>query len=156
MRVMMILKSDAKTEAGVPPSKELLAAMHSYTQQLVSAGVFAGAEGLHPSSKGAKIRIAKGKTTVMDGPFAEAKEVVAGYFMLNTKSLAEAIDWAKRLPVGDWVSDDHVELRPLYETEDFPMDATEQPGGWRDQETEMRNRRRQPPAPRRVRAGSAS
>ena len=125
MRVMMLLKSDAQTEAGVPPSEELITAMGNYTEQLAKAGVLAGGEALQPSSKGAKVRITKGKTTVIDGPFAEAKEVIAGYLMLDTQSLAQAIDWANRMPIGDWLTaDDHVELRPLYEPEDFAVEAS--------------------------------
>ena len=138
MRVIMLLKSDAQSEAGVPPHDQMLTDMGKYSEQLVNAGVLLGGEGLHASSKGAKIRIAKGKTTVLDGPFAEAKEVVAGYFMLKTKDLAEAIEWTKKLPGADYTPEAEAELRPLYETEDFPLDPSEQPGGWRDQEIEAR------------------
>lgn len=137
MRVMMLLKGNAQSEAGEMPSQKLLTDMGNYNEALVNAGVMIGGEGLHPTSDGAKVRIAKGKTTVLDGPFAEAKEAVAGYFLLQTKSLQEAIEWAKRIPLDD-SGEGELELRPLYELEDFPVDPQEQPGGWRDQEVELR------------------
>ena len=138
MRVMMLLKSDAQSEAGVPPHEQMLTDMGNYCEELIKAGVMLGAEGLHPTSRGAKVRIANGKTTVLDGPFAEAKEVVAGYFMLKVKDLAEAIEWTKKLPGAEYTPEAEAELRPLYETEDFAVDAAEQPGGWRDKEIEAR------------------
>src|SRR5688500_18737793 len=138
MRVIMLLKSDAQSEAGVPPPEHVLTEMGQFSERMLNAGVMVGGEGLHPSSKGAKIRIANGKTTVLDGPFAESKEVVAGFYMLKVKDLAEAIEWTKQLPGADWTPEAEAELRPLFETEDFPVDAAEQPGGWRDQEIEAR------------------
>lgn len=139
MRVMMLLKSDAQSEAGVLPDQKLLTDMGNFNEAMVNAGVMIGGEGLHASSKGAKLRIAKGKTTVLDGPFAEAKEVVAGYFMLHVKSLAEAIEWAKKIPCPDNMEGEgQIELRPLYETEDFPVNADERPDGWREQEIAAR------------------
>jgi hypothetical protein len=138
MRVMMLLKSDAQSEAGVPPHEQMLTDMGNYCEELIKAGVMLGGEGLHPSSMGAKVRISKGKTTVLDGPFAEAKEVVAGYMMLKVKDLAEAIEWTKKLPGAEYTPEGEAELRPLYETEDFPVDEAEQAGGWRDQELEAR------------------
>lgn len=140
MRIMMLLKSDSTTETGAPPDEKLLTAMGNYNAALLDAGVLLGGEGLHPTSEGARVRIAKGKTTVVDGPFSEAKEVVAGYFMLKTKSLKEAIEWAKKLPGSDdTTTEGEVELRPLFEVEDFPVDPAEQPDGWRDKEIEMRD-----------------
>jgi hypothetical protein len=138
MRVMMLLKSDAQSEAGVMPPEQVLSEMGEYSERLMKAGLMIGGEGLHASSKGAKVRISKGKTTVLDGPFAESKEVVAGYYMLKVKDLQEAIEWTKQLPGADWTPEAEAELRPLYETEDFAVDASEQPGGWRDQELEAR------------------
>lgn len=126
MRVMMLLKSDAQSEAGVPPTEQMLSDMGAYAETLINAGVLLGGEGLHASSKGAKVRISKGKTTVIDGPFAEAKEVVAGYFMLKTKDLAEAIEWTKKLPGADYTPEGEAELRPLYELEDFGVSPAEQ------------------------------
>ena len=144
MRFMMLLKSDAAAEAGVVPDEKLLTEMGNYNQAMVDAGVMLGGEGLHPTSRGARIRIERGKLTVTDGPFTEAKEIVAGYFLLQTSSKADAIAWAKRLPGGDAQGEGHVELRLLYETEDFEVDPAEQPGGWRDRETAIREA---PPAP---------
>jgi hypothetical protein len=139
MRVMMLLKSDANAEAGQVPDEKLMTDMGNYNQAMVDAGVLMGAEGLRPTSDGARVRIVKGKTTVVDGPFAEAKEVIAGYFMLKTKTLEEAIEWAKKLPGGDNPNGEgEVELRPLFETDDFPVDPAEQPGGWREKEIEAR------------------
>jgi hypothetical protein len=140
MRVMMLLKSDSKAESGVLPDEKLLTEMGKYNQSMVDAGVMIGGEGLHPTSEGARIRISKGKTTVIDGPFTESKEIVAGFFMLQTKSLDEAVEWAKKIPgaPADSDAEGELELRPLFETEDFPVDPAEQPGGWRDQEIEMR------------------
>lgn len=141
MRVMMLLKSDSKAEAGGVPDEKLMTDMGKYNQALADAGVLIGAEGLRPTSDGARVRISKGKTTVVDGPFTEAKEVVAGYFMLQTKTFEEAVEWAKKIPGADSAApgqEGEIELRPLYETEDFPVDAAEEPGGWRDQEIEMR------------------
>jgi hypothetical protein len=144
MRVMMLLKSDSKAEAGVMPDTKLLTDMGNYNQAMVDAGVMIGGEGLQPSSEGARIRIAKGRTTVTDGPFSEAKELVAGYFMLRTKSLQEAIDWAKKIPGESEDGEGEIELRPLFETEDFPVDDSEQAGGWREKELAARQA---PPAP---------
>ena len=140
MRVMMLLKSDAQSEAGVMPDTKALTDMGKYCETMVNAGVMLGGEGLHASSKGAKLRIVNSRTTVLDGPFAEAKEVVAGYFLLNVKSLAEAIEWAKKIPCPDDIEGEGlIELRPLYEAEDFPISPEEQAGGWRDQEIEARS-----------------
>jgi hypothetical protein len=140
MRIMMLLKSDATAESGALPDEKLLTDMGKYNQSMVDAGVMIGGEGLHPTSQGARIRLSKGKTTVIDGPFTEAKEIVAGFFMLKTKSMDEAVEWAKKIPGAptDPNAEGELELRPLFETEDFPVDAAEQSGGWRDQEIEMR------------------
>ena len=100
MRFMLMIKSDAKAEAGVMPDEKLLAAMGKYNESLVKAGVLLAGEGLQASSKGTRIRLAGGKTTLSDGPFAEAKELIAGFWLISAKSKAEAIDWAKRVP-GD-------------------------------------------------------
>jgi hypothetical protein len=142
---MMLLKSDPRSESNVAPDTKLLTDMGNYNQAMVDAGVMIGGEGLHPTSQGARVRIAKGKTTVIDGPFSEAKEVVAGYFLLKTKSLQEAIDWAKKIPTDQGAQGEgEIELRPLFETEDFPVDPSEHEGGWREKEIAAR---RAPPAP---------
>jgi hypothetical protein len=135
MRFMMIIKSDAQAEAGLMPSEELLTAMGKFNEEMVTAGVMKAGEGLQPSSKGTRVRFDKGTLTVKDGPFAEAKELVAGYWLIHTRSKAEAVAWAKRVPGPDV----EIELRSLYELEDFAVDPSEQPGGWRDQEAELRS-----------------
>ena len=126
MRVIMLLKSDAKTEGGLPVAAKLREAMGKYAESLAKAGVVRGGEALQASSRGAKVRIARGETSVIDGPFAEAKEVIAGYFVLEVGSLREAVAWAKRLP-ADCADDDHVELRPMYDADDFTLDGAESP-----------------------------
>ena len=135
MRFMMMIKSDANTEAGKMPSEELLTAMGRFNEEMVKAGVMKSGEGLQPSAKGTRVRFNKGKMTVTDGPFSEAKELIAGYWLIHARSKADAIEWAKRVPAGDG----EIEVRGLYELEDFPVDPSEQPGGWRDQEEAWRS-----------------
>jgi hypothetical protein len=137
MQFMLLVKSDAATEAGVMPEEKTLAAMGAFNDEMVKAGVMLAGEGLKPSSKGARVRCTKatGKITVMDGPFAEAKEVVAGYWLIQTKSKAEAVEWAKRVPLESG----EVEIRPLYEIDDFPQDpADDKPVEWKEKERAMR------------------
>ena len=122
MKFMMLIKSDQYTESGAMPSEKLIAAMDKYNDELVKAGVLLAAEGLQPSSRGAKIRYANGKRTVVDGPFAEAKEVIAGFWMIQVKSREEAIEWAKRVPLeaGDDMPHEgpgEIELRQVFELE---------------------------------------
>jgi hypothetical protein len=112
---MVFVKADKDSEAGVMPDQKLLEEMTAFNEELVKAGVMLGGEGLHPSSKGARVRFSGDKRTVIDGPFAEAKELVAGYWLWQTGSLAEAIEWAKRSPFRGG----EVEIRPLFEAEDF-------------------------------------
>ena len=99
MRFMMIVKSSKECEAGKMPSEELLAAMGEYNKELMQAGVLVDLSGLQPTSKGARVKFSGGKTTVIDGPFAETKELIGGYWIIDVKSKAEAIEWAKRVPV---------------------------------------------------------
>lgn len=134
MKFMMLMKSDQQTEAGAMPDASIIDAMTKYNEALVKAGALVSAEGLHPTSKGATIRLAGGKRTTTDGPFAEAKEVVAGWWVLQTKTRDEAIAWAKRCPGAAG----NLELRQLYEMDDFPVDAAEQEDGWRAKEERMR------------------
>jgi hypothetical protein len=117
MRFMVIRKADTATEAGRPPSKAVFEAMMQYNGDMAKAGVFVDGVGLRPSSKGARVRFAGGKPTVIDGPFAETKELIAGFTMLQTASLADAIEWVKRWPRED--GDVELEIRPLFEPEDF-------------------------------------
>ena len=118
MRFMVIVKADAETEAGKLPSQELLAAMGDYNQQLVDAGIMKAGEGLHPSSKGVRIHFDGEKRTVTDGPFAETKELIAGFWIWETKSLEEAMEWAKRCP-NPTTDDSVLEIRQIYEADDF-------------------------------------
>jgi hypothetical protein len=132
MRFMMMIKSDAQTEAGVLPDEKVLTEMGRFNQALVDAGVLLGAEGLQASAKGARVRWTGGKVTVLDGPYTEAKELIAGYWLIQTKTREEAVAWAARCPGAA------LELRQLYELEDFPADPSEKQGGWRDQEERFR------------------
>jgi hypothetical protein len=116
MRFMMLVKADADSEAGVLPSKELLAAMGRYNEDLVKAGVLLAGEGLHPSSKGARISFFGDKRTVTDGPFTEAKELIAGFWLIQVRSKEEAIEWASRVPFADG----EIEVRQVFEASDFP------------------------------------
>ncbi|MGN6111117.1 MAG: YciI family protein [Kofleriaceae bacterium] len=128
MKFMMIIKSDARTEAGAMPSEQMLAAMGKYNEELVKAGVLLDASGLHPSAKGAKVQFSGGKRTVIDGPFSESKELIAGFWMLQVPSKEEAIAWARRVPfeADEHGSDAEVELRQVFEMEDFgPSPAVE-------------------------------
>lgn len=127
MRFMIMVKGNADTEAGVIPDESLFAAMADYHEELAKAGVLLDASGLLPTSKGARIKFAKGKRTWVDGPFTESKEIVAGYTLIQTKSREEAIEWAKRFPapMGDDVEGE-IEIRQLYELEDFgPIQAVD-------------------------------
>jgi hypothetical protein len=121
MRFMVLVKANKDSEAGVLPSGEMLAQMGKFNEELVKAGVMQAGEGLHPSSKGARVRFAAGRTTVTEGPFAETEQLVAGFWLWQTKSKQEAIDWLKRAPFDDAT----VEIRQLYEAEDFaPSDPS--------------------------------
>jgi hypothetical protein len=124
MRFLMIRMADAKTEAGLLPTESMLAAMAKYAERMASAGVILGGEGLQPSSKGARIKFTQGKPTVTDGPFTESKELIAGYFMIQVESLAEAIEWAKRWPAFETDAGVELELRQIYEAEDFGPEFT--------------------------------
>ena len=125
MRFMMLIKSDARAEAGVMPSAALVEAMGRYNDELVKAGVLLAAEGLHASAKGARIQFSKGQRKVIDGPFAEAQELIAGFWMIQVKSRDEAIQWALRVPFesGDATARDgvgEIELRQIFEEAEFP------------------------------------
>ncbi|HEX9463813.1 MAG TPA: YciI family protein [Alphaproteobacteria bacterium] len=122
MRFMILRKADKKTEAGVMPNEQLLAAMGRYAEEMAKAGVMLGGEGLQPTSKGTRVRFAGGKPTVIDGPFTESKELLAGYFMIQVKSKQEAIDWVKLWPLLD--GDVELEIRQVFEPEDFGPSET--------------------------------
>ena len=123
MRFMIVLKANKESEAGIMPSQTLLEEMGKYNEELVKAGVMLAADGLHASSKGARVRFSGGKATVIDGPFAETKELIAGYWLIQVKSKQEAIEWAKRIPFDQLPHNGRtaeVELRQFFELEDFP------------------------------------
>ena len=123
MRVMVIVKANKKTEAGELPSEKVLAAMGNYNEELVKAGIMQAGEGLKASSYGKRVKITSTKSTVTDGPFAETKELIAGFWLWNVKSIEEALEWAKRCPNPD--NDDfELELRPVFEAEDFGAEFT--------------------------------
>jgi len=118
-----MVKANADSEAGVMPSQDLLAAMGRYNDELVKAGVLLAAEGLQPSSRGARVKFSGAKRTVIDGPFAETKELVAGFWLIQVKSKAEAIEWVKRCP-NPMEGDSEIEIRQVFEAEDFGDEFT--------------------------------
>jgi len=116
MRFMILIKANADSEAGKPPSDKLLRDMAAYNEQLVKAGVLLAAEGLHPSSKGARVRFSSGgRRKVIDGPFAESKELIAGFWLIQVKSLDEAIEWVKRIPDCEETAEGEVEIRQVFD-----------------------------------------
>jgi hypothetical protein len=117
---MVLVKANEDSEAGVMPDEQLLTEMGAFNEELVKAGVMLAGEGLRPSSKGARVRFAGGKKSVIDGPFTEAKELIAGYWLWEVKSLDEAIEWLKRAPFEET----EVELRPVFEVDDFGAELT--------------------------------
>ena len=124
MRVMVIVKASKESEAGsAPNSEELLRAMGNYNEELVKAGIVLAGEGLHPSSKGKRVRFSGSQRTVVDGPFAETKELIAGYWLWQVKSMDEAVEWARRMP-NPHNEESEVELRPVYEMDDFGPELT--------------------------------
>ena len=132
MRFMVIVKADKNSEAGVLPDKKILGDMGKFNEELVKAGVMLAGEGLQPSSKGARVRFDGAKRTVIDGPFAESKELVAGFWLWQVKSKEEAIEWLKRAPFGGGIE---VELRQVFESEDFGAEFTPE---LREQEERIR------------------
>ncbi|SEM08952.1 Uncharacterized conserved protein [Pseudoxanthomonas sp. GM95] len=134
MKVMVIVKASAESEAGVMPPTELLTAMGRYNEDLVNAGIMLAGDGLHPSSRGARVRFDGTERRVIDGPFAETKELIAGFWLWQVRSLDEAIEWLKRAPFDGGVE---VELRPVFEMEDFGEAMTPE---LREQETRLRER----------------
>ncbi|HWN41409.1 MAG TPA: YciI family protein [Thermoanaerobaculia bacterium] len=131
MRVMVLVKADKDSEAGVMPSEQLLTDMGNYNEELVKAGIMLAGEGLHPTSKAKRVRFSGDKKTVIDGPFAETKELVAGFWMWQVKSMEEAIEWIKRAPFQET----EIELRPVFEAEDFGAELTPE---LREQEDRLR------------------
>jgi hypothetical protein len=121
MRFMLLVKADKDSEAGVMPDQKMLADMGKYNDEMVKAGVMLAGEGLQPSSKGARVKFSGGKRTVVDGPFAEAKELVAGFWLIQVKSMEEAIEWVKRVP---FPGEAEIEIRQVFESEDFGPEFT--------------------------------
>jgi hypothetical protein len=124
MRFMIIVKASRDSEAGKMPSQELLAAMGKYNEELVKAGIMLSADGLQPSSKGARVRFSGDRRTVIDGPFAETKELIAGFWMWQVKSKQEAIEWVKRCPNPMPGTEAEIEIRQVFESEDFGAELT--------------------------------
>ncbi len=135
MRFMVMVKADKSSEAGVLPDEKLLAAMGKYNEELVKAGVLLAAEGLQPSSKGARVRFSGEKRTVMDGPFSETKELVAGFWLIQVKSKEEAIEWVKRCPNPFPGTESEIEIRQVFEADDFGPALTPE---LREQEERLR------------------
>ena len=121
MRFMIIVKADKNSEAGALPDEKILTEMGKFNEELVKAGVMLAAEGLHPSSKGARVKFSEGKQTVTDGPFTETKELIAGFWLWRVKSKEEAIEWLKRAPFGGGAE---VEVRQVFEADDFGAEFT--------------------------------
>jgi hypothetical protein len=124
MRVMVLVKATKNSEAGVMPSEKLFAEMGKYNEELVKAGIMQAGEGLHPSSKGKRVLFSGGKKTVVDGPFAEAKELIAGFWIWQVKSMEEAVEWARRCPDPMPGEESELEIRPVFEAEDFGSEFT--------------------------------
>lgn len=134
MRVMVLVKANEDSEAGVMPSEQLLAEMGKYNEELVKSGVMLAGEGLHPSSKGKRVKFSGGKKTVIDGPFTEAKELIAGFWLWQVRSMDEAVEWVKRMP-SPHDGQSEVEIRPVFEAEDFGEEFTPE---LREQEERLR------------------
>jgi hypothetical protein len=135
MRVMVLLKANGDSEAGVMPSQKLLEDMGKYNEELVKAGIMLAGEGLHPSSKGKRVKFSGAKRSVMDGPFAETKELIAGFWLWKVKSMDEAVEWIKRCP-SPTDEEAEVELRQVFEVEDFGAEFTPE---LREQEERLRH-----------------
>ena len=123
MRVMVMVKASSQSEAGKMPSTELLTAMGKFNEELVKAGVLLAGEGLHPSSRGKRVRFSGSQRTVIDGPFAETKELVAGFWLWQVRSMEEAVEWVRRCP-NPMEGDSEIEIRPVFEADDFGAELT--------------------------------
>jgi hypothetical protein len=134
MKVMVIVKATKSSEAGIMPSTELLAAMGNYNEELVKAGIMLAGEGLHPSSKAVRVHFSDKDRIVTDGPFTETKELIAGFWLWQVKSMEEAIEWVKRCP-NPMMEDSDIDIRPLFEMEDFGEEFTPE---LREQEDKLR------------------
>ena len=135
MRFMVIVKADKNSEAGIMPDQKLLADMGKYNEELAKAGVMLAGEGLHPSSKGKRVRFAGSKRTVIDGPFSETKELIAGFWLIQAKSMEEAVEWVKRAPNPMPGTESEIEIRQVFEADDFGAEFTPE---LREQEDRIR------------------
>ena len=133
MRVMVIVKADKNSEAGIMPSREILEAMGKFNEELVKAGVMLAGEGLHPTSKGRRVKFSGGKHTITDGPFTESKELIAGFWLWQVRSMEEAVEWLTRSPFDGGTE---LEIRQVFEAEDFGAEFTPE---LREQENRLRN-----------------
>ena len=124
MRVMVIVKATKNSEAGIMPTEQLLTEMGKFNEELVKAGIMLDGEGLHPSAKGKRIRFSGGSRSVVDGPFAETKELIAGYWLWKVRSMEEAVEWARRCPDPMPGEEAELEIRPVFEAEDFGAEFT--------------------------------
>jgi hypothetical protein len=125
MRVMVIIKANADSEAGVMPSEKILADMDKFNEELVNAGIWIEGEGLHPTSKAKRVKFSQGKRLVTDGPFAETREQIAGFWIWKVKSMDEAVEWVKRIPADDdAATSEDIDIRPLFDAEDFGSELT--------------------------------
>ena len=132
MRVMVLVKEDEQSESGAMPDEKMLTEMNKYNEELIKAGVMLAGEGLFPSSKGKRVKFINGKKTVIDGPFAESKELIAGFWLWQVKSMDEAVEWLKRAPFDGGAE---IEIRPVFEAEDFGAEFTPE---LREQEERLR------------------
>jgi hypothetical protein len=135
MRFMVIVKADKNSEAGIMPDQKLLADMGKYNEELAKAGVMLAGEGLHPSSKGKRVRFSGSKRTVIDGPFSETKELIAGFWLIQAKSMEEAVEWVKRAPNPMPGTESEIEIRQVFEADDFGAEFTPE---LREQEDRIR------------------
>jgi hypothetical protein len=127
MRVMVVIKANAESEAGVMPSEKILADMGKFNEELVNAGIWIEGEGLHPTSKAKRVKFSAGKRLVTDGPFAETRELIAGFWIWKVKSMDEAVEWVKRIPFDDDAvtsNTEEIDIRPLFDAEDFGAELT--------------------------------
>jgi len=141
MRFMVLVKASSDSEAGVMPSAELMAAMGDFNEEMAKAGVMLAGEGLHPSAKGSRIRFSKTGRTVTDGPFPETKELIAGFWIIQAKSLEEAVEWARRAPNPHFGEDTHIEVRQVFSADDFGDALTPE---LREQEQRLREQTEAP------------
>lgn len=124
MRVMVIIKANKNSEAGVMPSEKMLADMHKFNEELVNAGIMLEGEGLHPTSKAKRVKFSGGNRIVTDGPFAETRELIAGFWIWRVKSMDEAVEWVKRIPFDEEEGEEEIDIRPVFDADDFGAELT--------------------------------